>query len=179
MPWISSRVGLASERGRRLWAKYWSAYLLLLMFFLSLLPAEYMEMIKSGEKFESLASQFSDCSSAKNGGDLGPFGRGVAPICNLYLFHNHWLMLPSIWSSTNNLRSENPMKWFIECSCVVYSDQCVIHHLSLKNVLLAIKIIFFHNVLSLYRYDGNALFHPFKKGTGKYYWKNIYKMSHF
>lgn len=26
--------------------------------------------------FEELASQFSDCSSAKRGGDLGPFGRG-------------------------------------------------------------------------------------------------------
>uniref|UniRef100_A0A087XFX7 Peptidyl-prolyl cis-trans isomerase n=1 Tax=Poecilia formosa TaxID=48698 RepID=A0A087XFX7_POEFO len=38
---------------------------------------KYIEQIKSGEeKFESLASQFSDCSSAKNGGDLGVFGRG-------------------------------------------------------------------------------------------------------
>ncbi|CAJ1054047.1 peptidyl-prolyl cis-trans isomerase NIMA-interacting 1 [Xyrichtys novacula] len=38
---------------------------------------KYIEKIKSGEeKFESLASQFSDCSSAKNGGDLGLFGRG-------------------------------------------------------------------------------------------------------
>ncbi len=26
--------------------------------------------------FEELASEFSDCSSAKAGGDLGPFGRG-------------------------------------------------------------------------------------------------------
>ena len=33
--------------------------------------------IKSGEKsFEELASEYSDCSSAKRGGDLGPFGRG-------------------------------------------------------------------------------------------------------
>lgn len=33
--------------------------------------------IKSGEKtFEELSSEFSDCSSAKRGGDLGPFGRG-------------------------------------------------------------------------------------------------------
>lgn len=39
--------------------------------------SEYIEQIKSGEeKFESLASQFSDCSSAKNGGDFGVFGRG-------------------------------------------------------------------------------------------------------
>ncbi|XP_028263242.1 peptidyl-prolyl cis-trans isomerase NIMA-interacting 1 [Parambassis ranga] len=38
---------------------------------------KYIEKIKSGdESFESLASQFSDCSSAKNGGDLGLFGRG-------------------------------------------------------------------------------------------------------
>uniref|UniRef100_A0A8C6KHG5 Peptidyl-prolyl cis-trans isomerase n=1 Tax=Nothobranchius furzeri TaxID=105023 RepID=A0A8C6KHG5_NOTFU len=38
---------------------------------------KYIEQIKSGhESFESLASQFSDCSSAKNGGDLGLFGRG-------------------------------------------------------------------------------------------------------
>ena len=26
--------------------------------------------------FEELASQYSDCSSAKRGGDLGPFGKG-------------------------------------------------------------------------------------------------------
>ncbi|XP_019717858.1 peptidyl-prolyl cis-trans isomerase NIMA-interacting 1 [Hippocampus comes] len=37
----------------------------------------YIERIKSEkDKFESLASRFSDCSSAKNGGDLGLFGRG-------------------------------------------------------------------------------------------------------
>uniref|UniRef100_A0A8C6TIC6 Peptidyl-prolyl cis-trans isomerase n=1 Tax=Neogobius melanostomus TaxID=47308 RepID=A0A8C6TIC6_9GOBI len=37
----------------------------------------YIDQIKSGEEeFKSLASQFSDCSSAKNGGDLGQFGRG-------------------------------------------------------------------------------------------------------
>merc|ERR1711931_34835 len=37
----------------------------------------YERQIKSGEKtFQELASQFSDCSSAKRGGDLGPFGRG-------------------------------------------------------------------------------------------------------
>ncbi|KAK7929275.1 hypothetical protein WMY93_005670 [Mugilogobius chulae] len=38
---------------------------------------KYIEQIKSGEKtFVDLASEFSDCSSAKNGGDLGLFGRG-------------------------------------------------------------------------------------------------------
>lgn len=37
----------------------------------------YIQKIKSGEEdFESLASQFSDCSSAKARGDLGPFSRG-------------------------------------------------------------------------------------------------------
>ncbi|XP_060109522.1 peptidyl-prolyl cis-trans isomerase NIMA-interacting 1 isoform X2 [Heteronotia binoei] len=36
----------------------------------------YIQKIKSGEDFETLASQFSDCSSAKAGGDLGAFGRG-------------------------------------------------------------------------------------------------------
>ena len=37
----------------------------------------YREKIVSGEAtFEDLASNYSDCSSAKRGGDLGPFGRG-------------------------------------------------------------------------------------------------------
>ncbi|NWX94122.1 PIN1 isomerase, partial [Nothoprocta ornata] len=44
---------------------------------LSLVSTGYIQKIKSGEEdFESLASQFSDCSSAKAGGDLGAFGRG-------------------------------------------------------------------------------------------------------
>jgi len=44
---------------------------------LSPLLTGYIQKIKSGEEdFESLASQFSDCSSAKAGGDLGAFGRG-------------------------------------------------------------------------------------------------------
>jgi NIMA-interacting peptidyl-prolyl cis-trans isomerase 1 len=38
----------------------------------------YRKQIVAGEvKFADLASQFSDCSSAKRGGDLGPFGRGA------------------------------------------------------------------------------------------------------
>lgn len=38
----------------------------------------FRERIASGEvKFQDLARKESDCSSAKNGGDLGPFGRGV------------------------------------------------------------------------------------------------------
>jgi len=37
----------------------------------------YRQQITDGTtEFEELASQFSDCSSAKRGGDLGPFGRG-------------------------------------------------------------------------------------------------------
>ncbi|XP_069335196.1 peptidyl-prolyl cis-trans isomerase NIMA-interacting 1 isoform X1 [Eulemur rufifrons] len=39
----------------------------------------YIQKIKSGEEdFESLASQFSDCSSAKARGDLGAFSRDVS-----------------------------------------------------------------------------------------------------
>ena len=38
----------------------------------------YREQIESGEAtFADLASKYSDCSSAKRGGDLGPFGRGA------------------------------------------------------------------------------------------------------
>lgn len=41
---------------------------------------EYMEQINHAEdrfaKLKELASMYSDCSSAKAGGDLGPFGRG-------------------------------------------------------------------------------------------------------
>ena len=38
---------------------------------------EFRQMIVSKQKtFQELASEFSDCSSAKRGGDLGPFGRG-------------------------------------------------------------------------------------------------------
>merc|ERR1712046_336638 len=37
----------------------------------------YNQQIQSGEKtFEELATKYSDCSSTKRGGDLGPFGRG-------------------------------------------------------------------------------------------------------
>ena len=43
----------------------------------TIFSAGYREKIENGEaKFEDLASEFSDCSSAKRGGDLGPFGRG-------------------------------------------------------------------------------------------------------
>ena len=37
----------------------------------------YRERLLSGEDFASLAATASDCSSAKRGGDLGPFGRGM------------------------------------------------------------------------------------------------------
>ncbi|CAG9460410.1 unnamed protein product [Pedinophyceae sp. YPF-701] len=36
----------------------------------------FRERIVQGESFEELAQQHSDCSSAKRGGDLGPFSRG-------------------------------------------------------------------------------------------------------
>uniref|UniRef100_A0A803SN08 Peptidyl-prolyl cis-trans isomerase n=1 Tax=Anolis carolinensis TaxID=28377 RepID=A0A803SN08_ANOCA len=50
------------------------------MFVSSFLFTGYIQKIKSGEEdFETLASQFSDCSSAKAGGDLGTFGRGEHP----------------------------------------------------------------------------------------------------
>ncbi|XP_022929403.1 peptidyl-prolyl cis-trans isomerase Pin1-like [Cucurbita moschata] len=34
------------------------------------------DIISGKSKFEDVASRISDCSSAKRGGDLGPFGRG-------------------------------------------------------------------------------------------------------
>lgn len=38
----------------------------------------YREQITSGKTtFTEIASKYSDCSSAKRGGDLGPFGRGA------------------------------------------------------------------------------------------------------
>uniref|UniRef100_A0A8C4Q3V3 Peptidyl-prolyl cis-trans isomerase n=1 Tax=Eptatretus burgeri TaxID=7764 RepID=A0A8C4Q3V3_EPTBU len=38
---------------------------------------DYIDQIRSGHAdFEALASQYSDCSSAKKGGDLGFFGKG-------------------------------------------------------------------------------------------------------
>ncbi|KAK9165236.1 hypothetical protein Scep_000427 [Stephania cephalantha] len=34
------------------------------------------DVISGNANFEDIASRYSDCSSAKRGGDLGPFGRG-------------------------------------------------------------------------------------------------------
>ncbi|XP_043711803.1 peptidyl-prolyl cis-trans isomerase Pin1 [Telopea speciosissima] len=34
------------------------------------------DIVTTKAKFDDLASRYSDCSSAKRGGDLGPFGRG-------------------------------------------------------------------------------------------------------
>uniref|UniRef100_A0A8C0RRL8 Peptidyl-prolyl cis-trans isomerase n=1 Tax=Canis lupus familiaris TaxID=9615 RepID=A0A8C0RRL8_CANLF len=46
----------------------------------------YIQKIKSGEEdFESLASQFSDCSSAKARGDLGAFSRGAQGVGTTWL----------------------------------------------------------------------------------------------
>lgn len=41
------------------------------------LVAKYRKQIESGETMEQLAQEFSDCSSAKRGGDLGFFTRGA------------------------------------------------------------------------------------------------------
>lgn len=41
-------------------------------------PPEFRRQIVEGEKkFEEIAKTESDCSSARNGGDLGPFTRGM------------------------------------------------------------------------------------------------------
>ncbi|KAI3420646.1 Peptidyl-prolyl cis-trans isomerase [Psidium guajava] len=42
----------------------------------SQLKALREDIVSGKAKFEDLASRLSDCSSAKRGGDLGPFGRG-------------------------------------------------------------------------------------------------------
>ena len=53
----------------------------------------YRDQIVSGEvAFEDLAEKFSDCSSAKRGGDLGPFGRGEMQV--------NKCALPNSWSSS-------------------------------------------------------------------------------
>ncbi|XP_042506838.1 peptidyl-prolyl cis-trans isomerase Pin1-like [Macadamia integrifolia] len=42
----------------------------------SQLKALREDIVTGKAKFEDLASRYSDCNSAKRGGDLGPFGRG-------------------------------------------------------------------------------------------------------
>ncbi|KAK9284980.1 hypothetical protein L1049_024162 [Liquidambar formosana] len=43
---------------------------------ISQLKALKDDIVSGKAKFEDVATRFSDCSSAKRGGDLGPFGRG-------------------------------------------------------------------------------------------------------
>lgn len=44
----------------------------------NLIIVAYREQIVQGKKsFAELARDYSDCSSAKRGGDLGPFGKGA------------------------------------------------------------------------------------------------------
>jgi hypothetical protein len=51
---------------------------MLLMCVVCFTPSAYREQIVSGRaSFAELAQKFSDCSSARRGGDLGPFGRGA------------------------------------------------------------------------------------------------------
>ncbi|MCB9062711.1 MAG: peptidyl-prolyl cis-trans isomerase [Halobacteriovoraceae bacterium] len=38
---------------------------------------DILQKIENGETFEKLASDFSNCPSGKNGGDLGQFGKGM------------------------------------------------------------------------------------------------------
>ncbi|MFW9994704.1 MAG: peptidylprolyl isomerase [Candidatus Odinarchaeota archaeon] len=40
------------------------------------LAEDLIGRINAGEKFESLAKEYSECPSKKKGGDLGEFGRG-------------------------------------------------------------------------------------------------------
>lgn len=55
----------------------WLIFCFFSSFFFSLPTQGYLEQIESGEAgFSELASQYSDCSSARNKGDLGLFGRG-------------------------------------------------------------------------------------------------------
>lgn len=42
-----------------------------------LLPAYREQIVQGKASFADLAQKYSDCSSAKRGGDLGPFGRGA------------------------------------------------------------------------------------------------------
>ncbi|OIW09645.1 hypothetical protein TanjilG_28244 [Lupinus angustifolius] len=42
----------------------------------SQLKALQDDIVSGKVKFEDVAARYSDCSSAKRGGDLGPFGRG-------------------------------------------------------------------------------------------------------
>ena len=38
---------------------------------------DIVQKLDNGETFEKLASDFSNCPSGKNGGDLGAFGKGM------------------------------------------------------------------------------------------------------
>ena len=72
----------------------------------------YREKIVSGEAtFEDLASKYSDCSSAKRGGDLGPFGRGQMQVrnngMNLFIFLRFIFTYFFILFSRNRLKMQH------------------------------------------------------------------------
>ena len=50
---------------------------------------DYRKQIESGEcTLEELASKYSDCSSAKRGGDLGSFGKGKMNLMTFMLINS-------------------------------------------------------------------------------------------
>mmetsp|Transcript_52067 Transcript_52067/g.127800 ORF Transcript_52067/g.127800 Transcript_52067/m.127800 type:complete len:122 (+) Transcript_52067:41-406(+) len=75
---IRARHLLVKHRGSRRPASWRSAQITISKEEAIAQLTKYQEQIKSGEAtLEELASKFSDCSSAKRGGDLGRFGRGA------------------------------------------------------------------------------------------------------
>ena len=53
---------------------------------------QYRKQIEAGEvTLEELAAKYSDCSSAKRGGDLGPFGKGMIVMYAHICYYNNEL----------------------------------------------------------------------------------------
>jgi NIMA-interacting peptidyl-prolyl cis-trans isomerase 1 len=77
--WREDNITLTKEQAlQQLQGKKTIRTSLLVKLILSFFIVEYIELIENGEKtFEELASEFSDCSSAKKNGDLGFFSSGM------------------------------------------------------------------------------------------------------